>query len=97
MVATRGAPYHSYQHQVERVMSVLNLALYGFASERPLIDPVLYPGMEAMWRKARTTSEIRAAAERYPMLKEGALAAVGKVHAVLIGRFTKFSLKGIAF
>ncbi len=46
---------------------------------------------------ARSTADLRAAAERFPLLKEGTLDAVKKVHVELMGRFKQLSLKGERF
>jgi len=78
-------------------MSIMNLGLYGFASERPPIDSTLYPGMEAKFRQQRSTAELRATAIRYPKFKEGALHALTKVHGEMMARFTQLSLKGEPF
>lgn len=66
LIKTRGAPYHSYLHEVERVMSILNLALYGVALERPMISHDSYPGMEERFLSCKTTSDLRATGKRYP-------------------------------
>jgi len=42
---TRGCPNNSWVHEVERIMSILNLALYGVAVERPPISADDFPGM----------------------------------------------------
>ena len=68
IVATRCCPNRSNLHEVKRTMLKMNLALYGFACERPLIDPVAFPGMEAMFRQTRSTNLLVAWAFRLPLL-----------------------------
>ena len=73
-------------------MSILNIALYGFACERPIIDTETYPGMEALLRKCKTTAEICAAATRFPSLKEGLVNATRKIHGTMMDRFKQLNL-----
>lgn len=59
IVKTRGAPYHSYLHEVEKVMSILNIGLYNVAIERPRIDQSKFPGMEARFQSCKNMAELR--------------------------------------
>lgn len=94
LVKTRGCPYHSYLHEVERVMSILNLALYGVSMERPLIKQEDFPGMEECFVSSKTTSDLRAAGKRYPQLVKGLEEALSPMYDMLYERFEQLDLKG---
>lgn len=95
LIKTRGCPYHSYMHEVERVMSILNLALYGVAMERPLISADKYPGMEHLFTSSKTTADIRAAGKRFPALESGLTEALDPLNEILYERFEQLQLHGI--
>lgn len=97
LIKTRGCPYHSYLHEVERVMSILNLGLYGVAMERPLIDQQQFPGMEHTFTSSKTTADIRAAGRRFPQLIKGLDAAMEPLCEMLYSRFEQLELKGERF
>lgn len=97
LIKTRGCPYHSYLHEVERVMSILNLGLYGVALERPLIDQQKYPGMEHLFTTSKSVSDLRAAGKRFPQLMHGLEAALQPVNDLLYNRFEQLQLKGVPF
>lgn len=97
IIKTRGCPYHSYLHEVERVMSILNLALYGVAMERPLINAQKYPGMEHRFTASKTTADIRAAGKRFPLLVAGLDEALDPLYELLYERFEQLQLKGTPF
>lgn len=94
LIKTRGCPYHSYLHEVERVMSILNLALYGVAMERPRICHDDYPGMEERFISSKTTADLRAVGTRYPDFKDGLDAALTPLYEMLYQRFEQLDLKG---
>lgn len=94
LIKTRGCPYHSYLHEVERVMSILNLGLYGVAMERPQISYRLYPGMEEKFVSSKTTAELRAAGKRFPQLVQGLEDALDPLYEMLYERFEQLDLKG---
>lgn len=94
LIKTRGCPYHSYLHEVERVMSILNLGLYGVALERPLINHAAYPGMEERFNSLKTTAELRAAGKRYPDFINGLDDALQPMYELLYKRFERLDLKG---
>lgn len=94
LIKTRGCPYHSYLHEVERVMSILNLGLYGVAMERPRIDHDRYPGMEEKFVSSKTTADLRAAGRRFPQLVEGLDHALDPLYDMLYERFEQLDLKG---
>lgn len=78
-------------------MSILNLALYGVAMERPLIKQNKFPGMEHMFTTSKTTADIRAAGKRFPQLVEGLDDALKPLYDMLYDRFEQFSLKDASF
>ena len=96
-VFTNSAPYHSFLNEPERVMSILNLALYGVALERPKIDNEKYRGEEARFKSTKTISDLRTQAERFPDLKDGLHGALEPVFELLYSRFEKLSLGGVPF
>lgn len=71
IIKTRGCPNHSYLHDVERVMSILNLGLCGVVLQRPRIPPDRYPGMEHLFTSRKMTADIHAAGKRRPLLGSG--------------------------
>lgn len=95
LIKTRGCPYHSYLHEVERVMSILNLALYGISMERPRIKQAEYPGMEHLFIGCKTTGDIRAAGKRFPQLVQGLDDALLPLYNMLYERFEQLDLKGV--
>ncbi|KAJ1446876.1 hypothetical protein M885DRAFT_576961 [Pelagophyceae sp. CCMP2097] len=50
---TRSCLNNSWVHEVEQIMSILNLALYGVAVERPPIIADDFPGMEELFRRCK--------------------------------------------
>lgn len=94
LIKTRGCPYHSYLHEVERVMSILNLALYGVAMERPIINHDQFPGMEERFLSCKTTSDLRATGKRFPEFVEGLDKALDPLYEMLYRRFEQLDLKG---
>lgn len=78
-------------------MSILNLALYGVALERPRIDQVRYPGFEHMFTSSKTTSDIRAAGVRFPQLVCGLNDALEPLYDLLYDRFEQLQLHGVPF
>lgn len=97
LIKTRGCPYHSYLHEVERIMSILNLALYGVAMERPNIDQERFPGMEHRFVASKTTADIRAAGKRFPQLVEGLNQALDPLYDLLYERFEQLQLHQTPF
>ena len=97
IVKTRGAPYHSYLHEVEKVMSILNLGLYNVALERPRIDQSKFPGLEARFQSSKNMAELRAYGLRFPALANGLRDALKPVNELLYQRFERLQLKGVPF
>lgn len=97
LVKTRGCPCHSYLHEVERVMSILNLALYGVAMERPIICQEESPGMEHLFTSAKTTADVRAAGKRFPALVADLDKAVTPIYDMLHEHSKRLDLKGTEF
>ena len=97
LVKTRGCPYHSYLHEVEKIMSILNLALYNMALERPVISQTSSPGMENRFRSCKNMADLRAFGARYPAMVSGLHEALAPVFELLYGRFERLQLKGQPF
>mmetsp|Transcript_8560 Transcript_8560/g.28164 ORF Transcript_8560/g.28164 Transcript_8560/m.28164 type:complete len:314 (-) Transcript_8560:47-988(-) len=97
VVHTRGCPNNSWVQEVERIMSVLNLALYGAALERPPIDECKYPGAEVLFRRSKGVADLRKEGVRHPALVKGHLEAMKPVNDLLLERFTQLALKGWPF
>ena len=97
IVAMNSAPYHSFVNEVERIMSIINLALYGVAIERPKIDEETYPGEEDRFRRTKTIAELRKTGDRFPSMVKGFNEAVQPLFDVLMQRFVQLSLKGEKF
>ena len=91
------APYHSFQNEPERVMSILNLALYGVALERPRIDSDKFPGEEARFHTTKTIADLRTQAARFPTLAAGVHDALNPVFECLYQRFEKLRLHDVPF
>ena len=96
-VFTNSAPYQSFGNEPERIMSILNLALYGVAVERPPIDEERFPGEESRFRRTKTIAELRSAAAAFPKLKEGVHDAMLPLFELFYQRFEKLSLKDVPF
>lgn len=75
-------------------MSILNLALYGVALERPMIDREFYLGMEERFVSCKTTSDLRATGKRFPEFVEGLNDALTPMYDLLYERFEQLDLKG---
>jgi hypothetical protein len=91
------APYYSYTNEPERVMSILNLALYGVAVERPRIDVTKFPGEESRFTSTKTIAELRAQAARFPTLSTAVHDTLEPVFELLYERFEKLSLGDVPF
>ena len=96
-VWTNSAPYHSFSNEPERIMSILNLAMYGVAVERPPMDPTKFPGEESRFRRTKTIAELRAAATAFPKLREGLHDSLEPVFELFYERFGQLSLDDIPF
>ena len=92
-IKTRGCPYHSYMHEVEKVMSILNLALYNVSTERPSINQEMAPGMEARFRLCKNITELRSYGGRFPQLVSGLNQAMLPLYEMFYERFERLQLK----
>ena len=66
LCAVRTPPYHSWKNPVERVMSILNLALHSVG----LIRAHMGDEFEALVKSCSSMKDIRAIADQQPRLKE---------------------------
>ena len=97
LIKTRGCPYLSYIHEVEKIMCILNLALYNVAMKRPRISQDEFPGMEHRFRSCKGYTELRAYGARYPQMVTGLHKAVEPMLDLLSQRFERLKLKGVPF
>ena len=97
LIKTRGCPYHSYLHEVEKIMSIINLALYNLAMERPVISQASAPGMENRFRSCKNMAELRAFGLRFPQMVTGLHEAINPLFDLLHERFNRLKLKGQLF
>ena len=96
-VFTNSCPYQSYTNEPERVMSILNIGLYGVSVARPLVDSTKFPGREGQFRTTKTITDQRRTGERFKELKEGLEEALRPVFKMIIARFEKLALKDEPF
>ena len=78
-------------------MSILNLALYGVAVERPRIDEDRFPGEESRFRRTKTIAELRNAATAFPSLAAGVSNALEPLFELFYERFGKLTLHDVPF
>lgn len=94
LVAARTCPQHSWRNCVEKIMCILNLAMYGVA----LVRNEMNAEMEAACKAAgQTMSGLRKAAAANPVLKEACMAALKPVRDLLASRYEQLSLKEVHF
>ena len=92
-MAVRTAPHHSWTNLVERIMSILNIALQGVAIAR---DP-LSPESEILFDKADTLEEIRSKAAQNSNLREDLVSCIKNVQKMLSERTEKLVLNQVPF
>jgi len=90
-------PYHSFGNEPERIMSILNLGMYGVAVARAKIDEEKFRGEESRFTRTKTISELRSTAKAFPQLREGLNDALKPVFELFYERFEKLSLHGVPF
>ena len=96
-IYTNSCPYKSFTNEPERIMSILNVGMYGVAVARPLIDSEKFPGREQQFRTTKTIAEQRRNGERFSELKEGLEDVLRPVFEMFHQRFEKLTLKGVPF
>ena len=96
-IFTNSCPYQSYTNEPERIMSVLNLALYGVAVERPPIDEEKFPGEESRFKRTKTIAALRSEATAFPALSAGVSGALEPVFEMFYERFGKLTLNDVPF
>lgn len=93
LCAVRTPPYHSWKNPVERIMSILNLALHSVG----LMRAQMSAEFEALIKSCNSMKAIRAAAEQHSGLREALLDSVSPVKALLSGLFLRLKLKDDPF
>lgn len=93
LVAIQGAPYQSYRNPVERIMSILNLALQSVGVMRAKMDEMA----EFKLKSINSLADLRNAATKIPGLQEKYLQSMEPVKELLNGRFSRLALKGKSF
>ena len=92
LVAARTAPGHSFVNPVERIMSLLNIALYGVALERSKMSAQF----ESVLSGCNSMSEIRNTAASNPGMEEFCKSLAEPARFVS-DRFSQLCLKGEQF
>ena len=82
-------PYHSWKNPVEKIMSILNLALHSVG----LMRAHMSPEYETVIKSCTTMKAIREAAELHPALREALLDSIEPVKALLSALFLQLKLK----
>ena len=89
LVAVRTAPGQSFINPVERIMSLLNVALYGMALKRTRMED----SYEGAISRYSSMSEIRARAKYYKGLKEAFQGSMTAPACLVSKRFSRLRLK----
>lgn len=89
LVACRTAPGQSFINPVERIMSLLNLALQGIALER---SPMAAE-YEDLLKSCSSMAEIRETAAKTPSLQSAYVNSVQPCIDLIVSRFNRLSLK----
>ena len=93
LVAARTAPGHSFVNPVERIMSLLNIALYGVAIERSKMSEQF----ESILRRCNSMSEIGNTAASNPGMEEEFCKSLAEPARVVSDHFSQLCLKGQQF
>ena len=93
----RTCPGNSWRNPVERVMSILNIALSGVAVAREVIADDPDGLVEKMVRAANTLTKMRTLLSERPELEERVLQSCESIKRVIMDRFKQMSLKGVKF
>ena len=89
LCAVRTPPYHSWKNPVERIMSILNLALHSVGLMRARMSAE----SETAIKSCTSMKAIREAAEQHPALREALLDSIEPVKALLSALFLRLKLK----
>ena len=93
LIASRTCPTMSWKNVVEKIMCVLNLALYGVTLVRSQMGDM----EDAIVKASGSMAKIRAAAADDPDLLDACKLSIQPVKDLLHSRFQKLDLKGKAF
>lgn len=93
LLAMRTAPHQSYRNWVERIMSILNLALQTVAIERSKMNDE----NEKLFKNLATMNSIRLKCEQNEQLKFGVKSAIEPVVELLDSLFARLKLKDKPF
>lgn len=92
LCAVRTPPQHSWKNPVERIMSILNIALQGVGCMRePLVDH------EAELKRCNTLKSIRELATKIPEVKDEVLGSVQSMKDLMSSMFRRLKLKDTYF
>jgi hypothetical protein len=89
LIAVRTPPYHSWKNPVERIMSLLNLALQAVGIMRQPMNAE----MEALIAPCNSMKAIRKSAERNPDLRDAYIDSLQSSKALLESLFCRLRLK----
>ena len=93
VVAVRTPPYHSWRNPVERIMSILNLALQSVGLMRVNMDHQF----EEKMSKCSSMEDVRRQAEVSPGFKDAFVDSIEPVKVLLQSLFGRLELKGERF
>ena len=93
VVAVRTPPYHSCRNPVERIMSILNLALQSVGLMRANMDQKFEEAMS----KCKSMEDVRHQAEAIPGFREAFCDSIELVKVQLQSLFPRLELKGEPF
>ena len=87
--AVRTPPYNSWKNPVERIMSIVNIALQSVG----LMRQSMSEGLEKLMAANNSMKDIRVAADRNPQLKDALLDSLEPVKCLLNGLIMQLKLK----
>lgn len=91
----RTCPGQSWMNFVERMMSLLNIALSGVAVMRDAIDNDPEGALEKLVQRAGSMKELRGFAEKDPALAPKLVESCKAMERVIMGRLEQVTLKGV--
>ena len=93
VVAVRTPPYHSWRNPVERIMSILNLALQSVGLMQTKMDQRFEQAMS----KCKSMEDVRQQAEALPGFQDAFIDSIEPVKVLLQSLFPRLELKGEQF
>lgn len=89
LIAVRTPPYHSWKNPVERIMSIINIALQAVG----LMRSGMSEDLEKCISNCKTVKEIREACEAQPQLESALIDAMQPLKSLLESLFVRLKLK----